>query len=64
LTSPWAFRDHPATAVTVTGTFDNWGETAKLEKKEGSRFEKTVELPESSEKIFYKASPSCSLRVR
>ena len=49
-------RDHPATEVYVTGTFDDWAKTAKLEKKEGTRFEKTVELPHSDRKIYYKAS--------
>jgi len=37
----------------VTGTFDNWSKTERLELV-GDLFQKTVVLPESSEKIFYK----------
>lgn len=37
----------------VTGTFDNWSKSEKLEKV-GDHFEKTVTLPETSESIFYK----------
>jgi hypothetical protein len=47
-------RDHPATEVYVTGTFDNWAKSIKLEKKEGTLFEKLVDLPRSDEKYFYK----------
>ncbi len=47
-------RDHPATDVHVTGTFDDWGETIRLEKKDGNRFEKLVELPDAEQKIYYK----------
>jgi len=36
----------------VTGTFDNWGKTIKLDKV-GTAHEKTVPL-ESHEKILYK----------
>lgn len=41
-TFTWA---HPADEVYVTGDFDNWGKTIKLEKEDGV-FKKTVDLPE------------------
>jgi hypothetical protein len=44
--------EHPAEEVYVTGTFDNWGKTVKLDKKD-TVFEKTVAL-KSDEKILYK----------
>ena len=37
----------------MTGTFDDWAKSVKLEKK-GDYFEKLVELPLSKEKIYYK----------
>jgi hypothetical protein len=37
----------------VTGTFDNWAKTQKLEKV-GDHFEATIEIPEPTEKILYK----------
>ncbi|WQF88942.1 Putative AMP-activated kinase, glycogen-binding protein [Colletotrichum destructivum] len=46
----WA---HPAEEVYVTGTFDNWTKSEKLDKV-GNSFEKTVTLPNASEKIYYK----------
>ncbi|KAI0141689.1 hypothetical protein GGR57DRAFT_509056 [Xylariaceae sp. FL1272] len=46
-------RDHPATHVFVTGTFDGWKKTEQLEKV-GDSFQKTVSLPDASDKIFYK----------
>lgn len=46
-------RHHPAHEVYVTGTFDDWAKSIKLEDK-GAHFEKVVELPLSNEKIFYK----------
>ncbi|KAI1353499.1 hypothetical protein F5Y01DRAFT_312694 [Xylaria sp. FL0043] len=46
-------RDHPANEVYVTGTFDDWKKTEKLEKT-GDGFEKKVALPDSSSKIYYK----------
>ncbi|KAL2047778.1 hypothetical protein ABVK25_011328 [Lepraria finkii] len=45
--------EHPASEVYVTGTFDDWAKSVKLEKK-GDYFEKLVELPLSKEKIYYK----------
>ncbi|KAI3318016.1 carbohydrate-binding module family 48 protein [Xylariaceae sp. AK1471] len=45
--------DHPATEVYVTGTFDDWKKTEKLENV-GGGFEKKVTLPDISSKIFYK----------
>lgn len=46
-------RDHPASEVYVTGTFDDWGRSVQLEKK-GDGFQKLVELPVPNEKIYYK----------
>ncbi|KAI1816244.1 carbohydrate-binding module family 48 protein [Poronia punctata] len=45
--------DHPATDVYVTGTFDDWKKSEKLEKV-GDSFEKKVTLPDASSKIYYK----------
>ncbi|KAK0775554.1 hypothetical protein LTR02_014317 [Friedmanniomyces endolithicus] len=45
--------EHSAQQVFVTGTFDNWSKTEKLNRS-GSGFEKTVSLPEQKEKILYK----------
>ena len=47
------FREHPATEVYVTGTFDDWARSVKLEKK-ANYFEKLVELSAANEKITYK----------
>lgn len=44
----------PASEVYVTGTFDDWGVTAKLEKVEAGHFEKKVDLPITDEPILYK----------
>jgi len=38
----------------VTGTFDDWARSVKLEKKGGNLHEKLVELPQADEKIYYK----------
>ncbi|OQN97096.1 hypothetical protein B0A48_16900 [Cryoendolithus antarcticus] len=46
-------REHPANEVYVTGTFDNWSKSTLLEKS-GSAHEKTIELPETGDKILYK----------
>ncbi|CAH0004729.1 unnamed protein product [Clonostachys byssicola] len=45
--------EHPAEEVYVTGTFDNWTKSVKLEK-DGDVFQKTVELEDASKKIYYK----------
>ncbi|KPM44598.1 hypothetical protein AK830_g1965 [Neonectria ditissima] len=45
--------EHPAEEVYVTGTFDSWTKSVKLEK-EGNVFQKTVDLKDASEKIYYK----------
>jgi len=50
-------RDHPASEVYVTGTFDDWAKSVKLVKK-GDIFEKLVELPQVEEKIYYKVCTS------
>ncbi|KAK4154163.1 hypothetical protein C8A00DRAFT_14692 [Chaetomidium leptoderma] len=44
---------HDAQEVYVTGTFDNWTKSERLDRV-GQVFEKTVTLPESSDKIYYK----------
>ncbi|KAF2769092.1 hypothetical protein EJ03DRAFT_106523 [Teratosphaeria nubilosa] len=44
---------HKAEEVYVTGTFDNWGKTVKLDKKD-TVHEKWVSLPQTSDKILYK----------
>ena len=50
----YTFRwEHPAEEVFVTGTFDDWGKSVKLDKV-GSAYEKTVDLPKSDDKILYK----------
>ncbi|KAK3719219.1 hypothetical protein LTR37_004438 [Vermiconidia calcicola] len=49
----YTFRwDQPAEEVFVTGTFDNWSKSVKLDKKD-TVHEKTVAVP-ASEKILYK----------
>lgn len=51
----------------MTGTFDNWSKSEKMEKV-GDVFEKAVDLPDTSEKIYYKvgAAPvsNCPAAVR
>lgn len=54
----------------MTGTFDDWSKSVKLEKKEGNVHEKLVELPRADEKIHYKvgwlslcALSLCSVQV-
>jgi hypothetical protein len=39
--------------VYVTGTFDDWGKTIKLDKV-GDVFEKQVQLPKADEKVYFK----------
>lgn len=46
-------REHPASEVYVTGTFDGWKKTEQLEKV-GEHFEKHVQLSDASKKIYYK----------
>lgn len=53
--SPVLNREHPAEEVYVTGTFDNWSKSTKLEKV-GTAHEKTVELAKTDDKIWYKVS--------
>ncbi|PMB72474.1 Cruciform DNA-recognizing protein 1 [Beauveria bassiana] len=45
--------EHPAEEVYVTGTFDNWTKSVKLDKR-GDIFEKTVSLEIPSDKVYYK----------
>lgn len=49
-------RDHPANEVYVTGTFDDWAKSVRLEKK-GNIFEKLVVLSQAEENIYYKVGP-------
>ena len=53
----WQFwnREHQANEVFVTGTFDDWSRSVKLEKEDGV-FMKTVELPKT--KVQYKVRTS------
>ncbi|KAK3682146.1 hypothetical protein B0T22DRAFT_386081 [Podospora appendiculata] len=44
---------HHAEEVYVTGTFDNWSKSEQLVQN-GDVFEKTVTLPEDSDKVYYK----------
>ncbi|PIG87828.1 hypothetical protein AARAC_011354 [Aspergillus arachidicola] len=44
---------HHANEVYVTGTFDDWGKTVRLDRK-GDIFEKEVPLPATEEKLHYK----------
>ncbi|KAI8669029.1 AMPK1-CBM domain-containing protein [Fusarium keratoplasticum] len=45
--------EHPADEVYVTGTFDDWTKSVKLEKTDDV-FSKTVDLKDASSKIYYK----------
>jgi hypothetical protein len=45
--------EHPAEEVFVTGTFDNWTKSVRLEKV-GDVFQKEVELEPQTDKIYYK----------
>lgn len=46
----------------MTGTFDNWTKSVKLDK-EGDIFQKTVPLNDASEKIYYKVGEPVGLGV-
>jgi hypothetical protein len=52
-------RPHAGEDVYVTGTFDNWSKSEKMEKV-GDAFEKSVDLPDTSEKIYYKVGTRLS----
>ncbi len=56
-------RPHPANDVHVTGTFDDWGKTEKLEKV-GEVWEKQVQLPSANEKYYYKVRARSSFTIR
>ncbi|KAM4065961.1 glycogen recognition site of AMP-activated kinase [Hirsutella rhossiliensis] len=45
--------EHDAEEAFVTGTFDNWRKSIRLEKKNGV-FQKTVPLDDTTDKIYYK----------
>lgn len=38
----------------MTGTFDDWAKSVKLEKKKEDLFEKFVQLPQTEENVYYK----------
>lgn len=44
----------------MTGTFDNWSKSEQMEKV-GDKFEKSVELPDTSERIYYKVGTQTNL---
>lgn len=44
---------HPANEVFVTGSFDDWGKTVKLDRS-GDVFTKEVQLPSADDKVHYK----------
>lgn len=44
----------------MTGTFDNWAKSTRLDKQ-GSAFEKTVSLSPSDDKILYKVRTPVAL---
>ncbi|POS86455.1 hypothetical protein EPUL_001707 [Erysiphe pulchra] len=46
-------REHPADEVYVTGSFDDWSKSERLDKK-NNVFTKEVILPIASDKIYYK----------
>lgn len=46
----------------MTGTFDNWSKSEKMTKA-GDAFEKSVELPDTSEKIYYKVGAAVTLSI-
>ena len=54
-------REHQASEVYVTGAFDEWRGSVKLDKKDDGLFEKTVELLETDEKIYYKVCCNCTI---
>jgi len=56
-----SFRPHAANEVYVTGTFDDWAKTEKLEKVDAGHFEKVVQLNKVDEKILYKVCDTASL---
>lgn len=47
----------------MTGTFDNWSKSEQMEKV-GDKFEKSVELPDTSERIYYKVGTHKSVSFR
>ena len=53
-------REQPAEEVFVTGTFDDWSKSVKLDKVD-TGYEKTISLKKVDEKILYKVCLSASL---
>lgn len=46
----------------MTGSFDDWAKTVKLDKKtDRDGFEKEVQLPSTTDKVHYKVHPSAAL---
>lgn len=57
----WVQAD--ASEVLVTGTFDDWKQTQKLDRN-GDIFEKEVTLPSVEDNIYYKVRRQfCGIRV-
>lgn len=54
-----ACRPYNANEVFVTGTFDDWGKTVRLDRT-GDVFEKEVRLPAIGDKVHYKVSSPSS----
>lgn len=46
----------------MTGTFDNWSKSEKMAKV-GNTFEKSVEMPDTSERIYYKVCVTLHLSL-
>ena len=46
-------REDPASEVFVTGTFDQWSKSVKLQK-EGAVFQKSLDLPSTDQSYYYK----------
>lgn len=55
-------REHSADDVYVTGTFDDWRKTVKLEKENGV-FQKTVELPKTHTQYKVRLAHMCDCAV-
>lgn len=54
----------------MTGTFDDWAKSIRLDRKKENLFEKVVQLPQTKENIYYKVGIStrfpsfCSMNSR
>lgn len=59
----WCLRNHPAQEVYVTGDFDNWSKSIKLDKN-GDSFHKTVTIPGEESRIHYKVSTTAAFGIK